>query len=378
MKQLDLQQIRGQLDQIDSQLVELFEERMKLCGEVAEFKIRTGKAVYDGEREKQKLEAVTGKAHGDFNKKGVYELFSQIMTISRRLQYRLLSEHGIRGDMGFTMVEQLNTDGIQVVYQGTEGAYQHDAALRFFGETTPMYHVKTFEDVMVEVEEGRADYGVLPIENSSAGAVSDNYDNLVKHNLYIVAEIQLPVNHALLGVPGAELSDIRKVYSHSQALMQCSRYLDSHREWVQMNLENTAVAAQKVIREGDISQAAVASPIAGQLYGLKTLAEGINNDTHNTTRFIVLSRQPVYTRSASKVSICFEGLHKSGSLYNMLGNFIYNDVNMLMIESRPIEGRSWEYRFFVDVEGSLADGPIQNALKGIAAEAVSLRILGNY
>ena len=145
-----------------------------------------------------------------------------------------------------------------------------------------------------------------------------------------------------------------------------------------MNLENTAVAAQKVIREGDISQAAVASPIAGQLYGLKTLAEGINNDTHNTTRFIVLSRQPVYTRSASKVSICFEGLHKSGSLYNMLGNFIYNDVNMLMIESRPIEGRSWEYRFFVDVEGSLADGPIQNALKGIAAEAVSLRILGNY
>ena len=111
---------------------------------------------------------------------------------------------------------------------------------------------------------------------------------------------------------------------------------------------------------------------------LKTLAEGINNDTHNTTRFIVLSRQPVYTRSASKVSICFEGLHKSGSLYNMLGNFIYNDVNMLMIESRPIEGRSWEYRFFVDVEGSLADGPIQNALKGIAAEAVSLRILGNY
>ena len=378
MKQLDLQQIRGQLDQIDSQLVELFEERMKLCGEVAEFKIRTGKAVYDGEREKQKLEVVTGKAHGDFNKKGVYELFSQIMTISRRLQYRLLSEHGIRGDMGFTMVEQLNTDGIQVVYQGTKGAYQHGAALRFFGETTPMYHVKTFEDVMVEVEEGRADYGVLPIENSSAGAVSDNYDNLVKHNLYIVAEIQLPVNHALLGVPGAELSDIRKVYSHSQALMQCSRYLDSHREWVQMNLENTAVAAQKVIREGDISQAAVASPIAGQLYGLKTLAEGINNDTHNTTRFIVLSRQPVYTRSASKVSICFEGLHKSGSLYNMLGNFIYNDVNMLMIESRPIEGRSWEYRFFVDVEGSLADGPIQNALKGIAAEAVSLRILGNY
>lgn len=378
MKNLDLQEIRGQLDIIDTQLVELFEKRMKLCSDVAEFKIETGKAVYDGAREKQKLEAVTEKASGDFNKKAVYELFSQIMTISRRLQYRLLAQHGQTIDMGFTMVDALNKENVRVAYQGVDGSYGHGAALQYFGEKAELYHVQTMEDTMIEVEEGRADYGVLPIENSSAGAVSDNYDLLVKHNVYIVGETQLSVNHALLGLPGASLEDIRQVYSHPQALMQCSQYLNAHRQWQQVSVVNTAWAAKKVVEDNDPSKAAVASEIAGRLYGLQVLEHSINYNKNNTTRFLILSRNPVYRRDAGKVSICFEGAHKSGSLYNMLGNLIYNDVNMLMIESRPIEGRSWEYRFFVDAEGSLSDASIQNALKGIAEEAVTLRILGNY
>ena len=378
MENLDLQEIRGQLDEIDSQLVQLFERRMKLCGDVAEFKIGTGKQVYDGERERQKLETVTGLTHGDFNRQGVYELFSQIMTISRRLQYGLLAEHGMNLDTGFTMVDDLTRDNVRIVYQGVEGAYSHGAALQYFGDDADVYHVPSFEDALVEVEEERADYAVLPIENSSAGAVSDNYDNLVKHNLYIVAETRVSVTHALLGLPGAGLSDIRRVYSHPQALMQCSRYLNANRQWTQFSVENTAGAAKKVLEDQDPSQAAVASEIAGKLYGLQVLERAINHDKDNTTRFIILSRTPVYKKGAGKVSICFEGLHKSGSLYNMLGNFIYNNVNMVMIESRPIVGRSWEYRFFVDVEGSLSDGAIQNALKGISEEAVSMRILGNY
>ena len=231
---------------------------------------------------------------------------------------------------------------------------------------------------MVEVEEGRADYAVLPIENSSAGAVSGNYDNLVMHNLYIVAETQVSVNHALLGLKGAVLSDIKRVYSHPQALMQCSRYLNANRQWTMFSVENTAGAAKKILEDQDIAQAAVASETAGRLYGLQVLERGINHDKDNTTRFIILSKSPVYRKDAGKVSICFEGLHKSGSLYNMLGNLIYNNVNMLMIESRPIVGRSGEYRCFVDVEGSLGDAAIQNALKGISEEAVSMRILGNY
>ena len=145
-----------------------------------------------------------------------------------------------------------------------------------------------------------------------------------------------------------------------------------------MSVENTAVAAKKVIEDGDVTQAAVASEIAGRLYGLKVLKHPVNNNQNNTTRFIILSKHPVYQENASKITLSFELPHKSGSLYNMLSNFIYNQVNMLMIQSRPIAGRNWEYRFFVDIEGNLGCASVQNALKGIAEEASNLRILGNY
>ena len=378
MKDLDLQEIRKKLDGIDARLVELFQERMRLCCDVAEYKLETGKAVYDGKREKEKLEAVESMAGGDFNRQAVRELFTQMMTVSRKRQYQILADHGQTVDLGFEEIPFLKTEGVRVVYQGVEGAYSHGAAIQFFGEQTDMYHVPSWEDAMVEVEEGRADYAVLPIENSSAGAVSNNYDLLIKHSNYIVAETQLAVTHALLGLPDAQLSDIETVYSHPQALMQCSRYLNSHRKWRQISVENTAVAARKITDDGLKSQAAVASEIAGKLYGLKVLAPAINHNKDNVTRFIILAPRAVYCEGAGKISLCFEAPHKSGSLYNMLGNFIYNQVNMLRIESRPIEGRSWEYRFFVDVEGSLRDGAVQNALKGIAAEAASMRILGTY
>lgn len=378
MKNIDLQEIRTQLDKIDTQVVSLFEERMRLCGEVAESKIASGKAVYDGEREKQKITAVTGMAHGEFNKKAVEELFSQMMTISRRYQYQLLAKSGKEIETGFKQVEALNMENIKVVYQGVEGAYTHAAALQYFGDDVNAYHVPAWEDAMKAVGNGEADYAVIPIENSSAGAVIDNYDLLVKYNNYIVGETFLPVSHALLGLPEAEASDIKTVFSHPQALMQCSEYLNSHKEWKQISSENTAVAAKKIINDNDKSQAAVASETAGRLYGLKVLKPVINHNKTNTTRFIILAKQPVYREKASKISICFELPHKSGSLYNMLGNFIYNDVNMVMIESRPIIGRNWEYRFFVDIEGNLSDAAIRNSLKGIAEESANMKILGNY
>lgn len=375
---MDLQESRAKLDVIDQKLVELFEERMEICRDVADFKIATGKAVYDGEREKQKLEAVGNLAHGDYNRTAIQELFGQIMTISRRFQYGLMAEQGKGGDLGFTEVERLPLEGAKVVYQGVEGAYGHGAALQYFGQDADVYHVLTFEEAMREVQEGRADYGVLPIENSSAGAVIDNYDLQIKYANYIVAETFLPVRHALLGRPEAELSDIRTVFSHPQALMQCSEFLHSQQQIRQISLENTAVAAKKVVEDGDPSQAAVASEIAGEIYGLKVLQPAIQNNQNNTTRFIILSNRPIYRSDASKVSITFELPHRSGTLYNILGHFIFNGLNMRMIESRPIPGRSWEYRFFIDIEGNLKDAAIRNALNGCGAEASNMRILGNY
>lgn len=378
MKQLSLQEIREQLDGVDRQIVALFEQRMNLCGQVAESKRGTGKAVYDPEREKEKIAAVRGMTKNPFHELAVEELFTQLMAVSRRYQYQLLGNGGSQTDFGFRLLESLPTSGIRIVYQGVEGAYSQEAALKFFGEQADVYHVPFWEDAMKEVAEGRAAYAVLPIENSSAGAVTDNYDLLLKYRNYIVGETEVTVNHALLGLPGAELSDIKTVYSHPQALMQSSLFLNSHREWRQISLENTAVAAKKVVEDGDISQAAVASERAGKLYGLEVLKEAINYNSRNVTRFIILGREPVYRLDAKKVSLCFELPHVSGSLYHILGHFIYNHVNMRMIQSRPIPERNWEYRFFVDIEGILKDASVQNALSGIKNEAVNMRILGNY
>lgn len=375
---MDLLECRKQLDGIDRQLVELFEERMRICGDVAEYKIGAGKPVYDGEREQQKLAAVAALAHGEYNQAAVQELFTQLMTISRRYQYRMMAGHGQQEKLGYEQVERLPMDGVRVVYQGVEGAYSHAAALQYFGEGTDLCHVLTFEEAMQEVQEGRADYGVLPIENSTAGAVIDNYDLQIKYNNHIVAETFVKVRHALLGCPGAKAENIKTVFSHPQALMQCAVFLNGNREMKQISLENTAVAAKKVVEDGDPAQAAIASEMAGKLYGLQVLKPQIQDNINNTTRFIVLARRPLYRKDAVKVSLTFELPHRSGTLYNILGHFIFNGVNMRMIESRPIPGRSWEYRFFVDIEGNLADAAIQNALKGVAAEAQNMRILGNY
>lgn len=375
---MDLQKIRDRLDVIDAEFVRLFEERMRLVGQVAEFKIETGKQVFDREREQAKIAAVRGLAHGAFNAQAAEELFTQLMTISRRYQYRLLEQNGRKEDLGFRQVDAIPTQGVKVVYQGVEGAYSHEAALAYFGEDAQIGHVRTWEDAMEAVESRDADYAVIPIENSSAGAVRDNFDLLLRHDNVIVAEICIPVDHMLLGLPGANLADIGAVYSHPQALMQSCEYLNARSHWRQISVENTAVAAQKVISDQNKSQAAVASRAAGRLYGLKVLAEGINHNKNNATRFIILAKDHIYRKDAGKVTICFELPHKSGTLYNMLGNLIYNGVNMRMIESRPIAGRNWEYRFFVDVEGNLGDTAIQNALRSVSEEAANMRILGNY
>ncbi|ADL03086.1 prephenate dehydratase [Lacrimispora saccharolytica] len=378
MKTLDLQEIRKQLDGIDHEIVSLFEKRMKLSGQVAEYKIETGKQVYDKEREQEKIRAVTGMVEDEFHKQAVRELYTQVMTISRHFQYKRMAEHGLKAEHDFRPVQSLPIKQARVVYQGVEGAYSHEAALKYFGEDGNIRHVDSWEDAMKEVAAGTADYAVLPIENSSAGAVTHNYDLLIKYRNYIVAETFLSVDHALLGLSEANEEDIQTVFSHPQALMQCSEFLNANREWKQVSVENTAVAAKKVLEDGDPSQAAVASEIAGKIYGLKVLRTSINHNKNNATRFIILSKDPVYREDAGKISISFELPHKSGSLYNMLSNFIYNGVNMRMIESRPILGRNWEYRFFIDIEGNLSDASIQNALKGISEEGSNMRVLGNY
>ncbi len=374
---MDLLELREQIDAIDRQIVSLYEQRMEICGRVAEYKIETGKKVFDRQREMEKLDKVRSLTHNDFNSHGVEELFEQIMSMSRKLQYQLLAQHGDMGRLPFIRVEELETRGARVVFQGAEGAYSQAAMTRYFGEEIQSLHVDTFRDAMSAIDEGSADFAVLPIENSTAGIVSEIYDLLVEFENYIVGEQILQINHCLLGVPGTKLEDIRMVYSHPQSLMQSSRFLSGH-DWRQISMQNNAFAAKKVAEEQDRSQAVVASEYAAKVYGLEVLRQCVNQEKDNSTRFIIVTNQKIFRKDAAKISICFELPHHSGSLYHMLSHFIYNNLNLCKIESRPIEDRSWEYRFFIDFEGNLADSAVKNALRGLRDEARNMKILGNY
>ena len=374
----DLQELRKQIDRIDQEMVRLFEARMDVCRQVAEYKIANGKKVLDRSRELEKLDTLGGMAHNDFNRHGIRELFQQIMAMSRKLQYQLLEKEGVSGSLPFTRIDHIDRKHCRVVYQGVEGAYQHQAALEYFGKDVNVFHMDTWKGCMEAIKEGMADYAVLPIENSSAGEVNDIYDLLEEYENYIVGEQIIKIQHALLGVPGTKLEDIRTVFSHPQALMQCAGYLSRHPQWKQISLSNTAVAAEKAAQDGDKSQAAIAGEITAKLYGLEILEMPVNDCRFNSTRFIIVTNRKMYEKDARKVSICFELPHVSGSLYNILSHIIYNDLNMCKIESRPIPERNWEYHFFVDFEGNLDDGAVKNAIRGIAEEAVNFKILGNY
>lgn len=375
---MSLKNIREQLDVIDNQIVELFEERMKLCEEVGNDKIKTGKKVYDKQRENEKLAVLTEKASNEFNKRGIKELFEQIMSMSRKLQYQILGQHGVFGRTSFIELDSLKSENARLVFQGVEGAYSQAALHQYFGDNQNVFHVDTFRDAMESIEEGSADFAVLPIENSSAGAVSQVYDLLVEFENYIVGEIVIPIHHTLVGIPGTKLEEIERVYSHPQGLMQSERFLDEHRNWQQISVANTAMAAKKVLEDNKHTEAAICSEYAAELYKLEILQKEINDEGNNSTRFIVVTNQKIFLKGAKKISICFEVAHESGSLYHLLSHFIYNNLNMTKIESRPIEGRTWEYRFFVDFEGNIADGAVKNAIRGLREEARNLKILGNY
>lgn len=373
-----LEELRLRLDEIDEQIVELYEGRMQVCREVGELKVKAGRKVFDRQRERDKLADVSAKVSGDFNKKGVQELYEQLMSMSRKLQYQLLVEAGALGRLPFIEVDSLNKQSARVVFQGVEGAYGQAAMQHYFGDNCNSFHVRTFRDAMEAIEEGSADYAVLPIENSSAGAVNEMYDLLVEFENYIVGETIIPITHTLSGLPGTKSEEIQRVYSKAEALMQTTRFLDEHSNWQQISVVNTAIAAQKVLEDKDKSQAAVCSAYAAKLYGLSVLEGNINDEPNNSTRFIVITNQKIFLQDASKISICFELPHESGSLYHILSHFIYNDLNLTKIESRPVEGKSWEYRFFADFEGNMGDAAVKNAIRGLREEARNLKILGNY
>ena len=374
----DLLKLREEIDKIDNEIVSLYEKRMKIAEGVARYKIQTGKKVFDREREVSKLNTLSAKASSEFTKVGIVELFEHIMAVSRKRQYQLLTESGLIEGIELENVNDFVVPNTRIVFQGVEGAYSQQAMMEYFGKECDSFHVETWKDAMEAIKNGKADFAVLPIENSTAGIVSENYDLLVEYDNYIVGDQVIQIKHALLGLQDAKIEDITTVYSHPQALMQCGDFLYEHSNWEKISLKNTAVSAKKVMEDGDKTHVAIASSLTADLYGLKVLDDAISNSQNNATRFIIVTNKKIYAKNASKISICFEIAHESGSLYHMLSHFIYNNINMTNIQSRPIKGKNWEYRFFVDFEGRLEDTGVINALRGIKEEATSMKILGTY
>lgn len=360
----ELEEQRKIIDNIDTQLVKLLEERMRAGEAIGTYKMNNGMKVLDADREREVLADRVSRAENPKYHKYLEEIFKNIMAQSRKLQKSI----AITYDGG----NRLNG---RAVYQGMDGSFGSEAAAAVFDEN--IYSVRTFEDVFLEVVNGRADYGVLPVENYSTGSIMDVFDLLAKYSVYIVGETYVDVRQCLSGTKDAAIEDIIQVYSHEQGFFQCREYL-ADKEWRQNKVVNTAIAANMVAEMGDKTKAAICSPRAADIYGLKILKPNINFAKNNQTRFIVIGNSPITDKENNKVSLMFSVPHVSGALLEVLGIFKAEGLNMAKIESRPIADRHGEYLFFVDLEGNVSKSNVSDALNKLQSYASGYRFLGNY
>lgn len=378
----ELEDYRREIDAVDRRLVALFEERMGITQKVGEYKLAKGLPVLDAQREREVLSAKALLVADGTLKADVVALYETIMGISRRQQRTLVREGEENGAYAAYMADRRNVrprvENPRVVYQGEPGAYSEEACAGYFGPKVDSRGLPWFGDVFLALQGGEADYAVLPIENSSTGSIRQVYDLLAQYAYHIVGEWQVKVEHCLMALPGVGLEDIKTVYSHEQGLMQSEKFLDAHRSWQRIPTLDTAGSAKEVAAGGDRTAAAICSRRAAQLYGLNILAEGINHNAENYTRFVVVSPVPERPAEREKISALFTLPHQSGSLHEILTIFAVHGLNLMKIESRPVQGKSWEYLFFLDFTGDLEAPGMDGVLHELSQLAADVRVLGNY
>jgi chorismate mutase/prephenate dehydratase len=377
----ELAELRNGIDAVDRELAGLFLRRMEFSRRVGEYKRGRELPVFDPGRERELLVARAALAGTPGEKADLAAFFEAVMAISRRRQRLLVRENG-SGDYlraaQAVAAARAPLSRPRVLYQGEPGAYAEEAAAAFFGESCPRARVDTWEEIFLALKEDRADYGVLPIENNSTGAIQQVYDLLAKFGAYIAGEHTVRVEHCLMAPRGANLADIREVFSHEQGLLQCAGFLKAHPDWKTSPRLNTAESAKYVAARSDPALAAIGSRRAAELYGLDILAECISVNAENFPRFVVVSPVRELRPGRNKVSALFVLPHRSGSLHELLTVFAVNGLNLLKLESRPIAGRGWEYRFFVDFAGDLTESAMDGILLELSQTAEEMRILGNY
>lgn len=378
----ELTALRQEIDRLDEQLTQLFLQRMEICREVGEYKKANGLPVLDEKRERELLAAKSALAGDADAGRALRSLFGTVLAESRALQAGLMEDP--EKERAFAeYLELVHWDGPplserRVLYQGLPGAYCEEAAIGFFGEQCERMNLKTWDGVFRGVKEGFGDYGVVPIENSSTGSISDVYDLLGQFGCHITGERIVRVDHCLMALPGANMETISDVYTHEQAFRQCRGFLSSYPKWGQHEMVNTALAARFVSESGDTSKAAIASRRAAALYGLEILQSSVNENRNNYTRFIVVAADPRYPADANKISVRFTLPHVEGSLCRMLQIFARTGLNLEKLESRPIPEEGWNYSFYADFTGNLQKGGLDPVIRELINAASDFRILGNY
>ena len=376
----DLTSLRRDIDAIDRELVALFRRRMEVAEQVAAYKIANDLPVLDAQRERQVIAAKTELVQAPEEKAELAKLYETLMSLSRARQRRVMESRGSAADGTFAQFRRVYPpiDRPRVVYQGMPGAYSEAAAIRFFGEGVSARGMAHFEDSFLALQAGEADYAVLPIENSTTGAIRQVHDLMGRYGYYMVGETTVRVQHCLMALPGTRLEDIRTVYSHEQGLFQSDRFLDAHPDWVRVPLLDTAGSAKFVRDSGDPTKAAICSERAAAVYGLEILHRGTNHNDENYTRFAVIRPLPELREGSNKVTAVFALPHQSGSLHEILTIFAVNGLNLVKLESRPLPDRKWEYQFYVEFTGNLRSPGMDAVLRELDQSTADFRIVGNY
>ena len=377
--ELNLQDIREQLDEIDDQLIDLFARRMRLVSDVAAYKKENGLPIMDSGRERQIINRVSLAAGEDLEHYAKL-LYQTLFSVSRAYQaQQLLPKSTLMAELerAAENVQPCMPERVMVACQGTEGAYSQKITDRMF-EFADILYMNTFNDVFNAVEKGMCPFGVLPIENSTAGSVTQVYDLMEKHHFHIVKAARQRIDHRLLALPGTRIEDIREVVSHEQALRQCGVFLAAHPQIKVTAMENTAKAAAFAAASGRCDLAAIASQECAQLYGLETLSDAITDTGNNATRFICIAKDLQVYAGANKISLMLSAAHRPGSLYRLLSHISVMGVNLTKLESRPIPGKDFEFRFFFDIEASILDPAIRALMEQLKQDSDQFVFLGNY
>ena len=375
----DLEKTRAEIREIDEQMVRLFEERMEVSAEIAKYKKENRLPIYDGARERSKLEAVNEQLPEHLRDYGL-SLYSLLMDLSKTYQHRTLgesSEVSERIEQAIRNTPPLFPEKAVVACQGVEGANSQVACDRILPRGHIVY-VKTFEAVAAAVESGLCKFGVLPIENSSNGSVRAVYDLLQDHRLSVVRSTRLCIRHELLALPGVKLSDITEIYSHEQAIGQCSQFLNGLNGVRVIPCDNTAVAAKMVAERGDRHAAAISSHPCAALYGLECVSDDIQDSDNNYTRFICVSKDPAIYAGANRISLIIATENRPGALYEILSKLAALGINMTKLESCPVTGRNFEFIFFLELEASVKDPSVLAMLEEMERCCANFLFLGSY